>query len=133
MHVRPLFLAARAKSKGPVQSADDVYFYIAEEIEHDLAAVTDKPHGGAATGQGVAPRNQWFLDQYEARGTETYHKPIKIKDKWWAMSESERAAICTDSPGKVSHATVKKGIQLARLSRQEPTNPKLRPRKKLNE
>ena len=68
-------------------------------------------------GTGVAPRNAWFLQQYEAHGTDTYHKPAKIQGKWWHMTDEERAAICPDCPGKATRPTVTQGIKLARKQR----------------
>ena len=68
-------------------------------------------------GKGVAPRNAWFLTQYEARRADTYHKPKKIHDKWWAMTDDERAAICPDASQRVTHAVVVQGIKLARKQR----------------
>ena len=31
----------------------------------------------APTATGIAPRDAWFVTQWEARGTDTYHKPAK--------------------------------------------------------
>jgi hypothetical protein len=73
-------------------------------------------------GEGVAPRNRWFLAQYNARGTDTYHRPKRIQEKWWAMKDEERAAICPDAPGKVSLPAVVQGIKRARLGK--ATKPK---------
>jgi hypothetical protein len=58
------------------------------------------------TGKGVAPRNRWILEQYKARGTETYHKPAKIHAKWVGMTATERAAICPDCPNRIAKSTV---------------------------
>ena len=72
------------------------------------------PKVGVTNGMGVAPRNQWIMTQYEACGTDTYHKPAKIHAKWEAMKATERAVICSDSPNKISRATVEQVIKLAR-------------------
>ena len=68
----------------------------------------------AAAGKGVAPRNLWFLQQWEAQRTDTYHRPKKVYDKWQEMKAEERAAICPGAPGKVSHDAVVQGIKRAR-------------------
>ena len=60
---------------------------------------------------GVAPRNQWFLAQYNAKGTDTYHRPKAIQQKWWDMSDGGRTEICPDAPGRVSHDTVVQAIK----------------------
>ena len=82
-------------------------------------------------GRGVAPRDDWFLKQYEASGTDTYHKPKRIQEKWWDMTEAERAAICPDSPGKVTLDTVKTGNKRAQKRRgSKPTQRTKRRRQK---
>ena len=74
---------------------------------------------------GVAPRNAWSLQQYEASGTDTYHKPVKIHAKWGAMEATERAEICPDSPNKITKAAIVKGIKRARDLRDgKPAKPK---------
>ncbi len=67
----------------------------------------------ALVGKGVAPRNTWIVQQYEAAGTETYHKPAKIHAAWCAMTTTARAAVCPDSPNKISKSTVAAVIKLA--------------------
>jgi hypothetical protein len=69
--------------------------------------------------KGVASRNLWFLQQYEAIGTETYHKPAKIYAKWDGMKVGERAIICPDSPNKITKAAVDSAIKRTRKSRDE--------------
>jgi hypothetical protein len=83
-------------------------------------------------GKGVAPRRRWFLQQYEARGTDTYHKPAKIHASWDRMTATERAAICPDSPNKIAKSTVESDIDRAREQRDEkkPTKPTRKSRKK---
>lgn len=66
---------------------------------------------------GVAPRNRWALQQYEARRTVTYHKPAQVWREWQSMTQEARAAICPDSPGLVDKSAIAKGIQRARLAR----------------
>ena len=79
---------------------------------------------------GVAPRNAKFLEWYEACGTDTYHKPAKIQSKWWALTDKQRAAICPDSPAKVTRQVVVTGIKRARTLRGgELVATKRRPRK----
>jgi hypothetical protein len=63
---------------------------------------------------GVAPRNAWFLTQYEAIATDTYRKPAKIHAKWDAMTTMARAEICPDSPNKIAKATVASIIKRAK-------------------
>ena len=67
--------------------------------------------------EGVTPRNDWFLKQYEASGTDTFHKPAMIYEKWTAMTQAERSAICPASPNKITKATVEQGIKRARKKR----------------
>ena len=44
-----------------------------------------------AAGRGAAPRDDWFLEMHKADGTETYHSPKAILEKWNAMgSNAER-------------------------------------------
>ncbi len=80
----------------------------------------------AVKGKGVAPRNAWFLAQYEAHGTDTYHKPAKIHAKWEAMKATERAEICPDSPNKIAKDTVWSSIkrELAKRDGPKPAKPK---------
>ncbi|MEN6407014.1 MAG: hypothetical protein ABFC77_11145 [Thermoguttaceae bacterium] len=93
-----------------------------EEVLHDAEAID----------RGVAPRNEWIMQQYDAHGTDTYHKPAKIYTKWKAMTATERASICPDSPNKISKATVDQVVKLARKERncQDLAKPKRTPRKK---
>ena len=82
--------------------------------------------------KGVAPRNQWFLKQHEARGTETYGSPKTILETWNTMKTEQRAKICPHSPGKVTNDTVAKGIQTARKVRDgKSQKTKHKPLKKL--
>ena len=67
--------------------------------------------------KGVAPRNAKFLEWYEASGSDTFHKPKRIQEKWWGMTATARTEICPDNPGKVTGDTVVKGIKLARKQR----------------
>ena len=93
----------------------------------DETAVAD-----AVKGRGVAPRNAWFLAQYEARGSETYHKPAKIHAKWEGMTATARADICPDSPNKIAQDTVWSSIkrELAKRDGPKPAKPKRTPAKK---
>ena len=78
-------------------------------------------------GQGAAPRNIWFLEQYEAAGTDTYHKPAKIFDKWDRMTSEGRACICPDCPGKIAKSSVASAIKRARKQRDgKPKEPSSR-------
>jgi len=105
-----------------------------------VAAVQEKPADAAAARpalsspqvirKGVALRNAKFLEWYEARGTDTYHSPKRIQEKWFAMTAEERAAICPDSPGKVSYAAVEQGIKRARKSRDGETTQRKARRKR---
>ena len=70
-----------------------------------------------AASKGVVPRNDWFLGQYEASKTDTFHKPAKIHAKWESMTATERAEICPDSPNKVTRFAVVQGIKRARMLR----------------
>ncbi len=83
-------------------------------IKWSATTVTPPQATEAAAGRGVAPRNEWFLQQWEARGTDTYHRPKKVYDKWQEMKHEERAAICPEASGKVSHDAVVQGIKRAR-------------------
>jgi hypothetical protein len=64
-------------------------------------------------GRSVTLRNRWFLTQHSALGTDTFHSPKAIREKWNRMTESERATICPSSPGKVTKDTVAQAIKLA--------------------
>jgi hypothetical protein len=85
-----------------------------------------------ADGKGVAPRNDWFLAQYETKGTDTYHKPAKIHTKWAAMKATERAEICPDNPNKVTKDAVAKAINRALVKRNDLKSAKAgrKPKKK---
>jgi hypothetical protein len=77
-----------------------------------------KPAAVAVAGsKPVAARNAWFLSQYEAKGTDTYHKPVKVWVKWDAMSQQQRATISPESPNKIAKATVANAIKRARAER----------------
>jgi hypothetical protein len=93
----------------------------AELSAHKQAAVAEPPRTLPA-GKGVAPRDAWFLQQWEARGTDTYHKPAKVHAKWNAMKLPEREAICPDRPERVSRDVVSKGITRARRERDDRPN-----------
>jgi hypothetical protein len=67
--------------------------------------------------EGVASRDRWFVEQYEAIGTDTYHKPAKIWQKWCSMKSSERAGICPAAPNTVTKSAVEKAIKRALASR----------------
>lgn len=63
-------------------------------------------------GCGAEPRDEWFLAQYEAEDTATYHRPAIILKKWSAMPMAERKAICPDAPGSaITTGAVRKAIQ----------------------
>ena len=73
-------------------------------------------------GKGAAPRNDQFLEWYEAKGADTYRSHAKIRDKWNALSWQERETICPDKPqkleeGKKGRQVVIKGIQRAKIRR----------------
>jgi len=79
--------------------------------------------GSTAAGRGVAPRNEWSLEQWETRGAATYRKPSKVCAKWNAMKLSEREAICPDRPEMVLLSAVARGITRARHARDgKPSN-----------
>jgi hypothetical protein len=67
--------------------------------------------------KGVARRDAWFLQQYDARGTDTYHKPAKIHAKWEGMTATARAEICPTSPNKIAKGTVESAIKRGRKER----------------
>ncbi len=75
-----------------------------------------EPPASTAAGKGVAPRNEWFLKQYETPG-DTFHRPSKVCAKWRALKLSEREAICPDSPGPVLQDAVVTAIKRARQAR----------------
>jgi len=83
-------------------------------------------------GCGAAPRDAWFLQRYEADGTDTYHKPAKIHAKWKAMKTTERAEICPASPNTITKGAVEKAIKRALVKRDGPkaAKPRKIPRKK---
>ncbi len=72
------------------------------------------------TTKGVAPRNAKFLEWHEAEGSDTYHKPKRIQETWWAMTDEQRTAICPDNPARVSRVAVSRGISRARKLRGDP-------------
>ena len=86
----------------------------------------------AQAGSGVALRDAWFLQQWEALGTDTYHKPVVIYRKWGYMNQKERAEICPTAPNKIAYEAVVQAIKRARKKRdpQKITKPKRRPHKK---
>ena len=92
--------------------------------EKPAAPDKEVPTGGEQTadtlGKGHAPRDAWFVKQYEANGTDTYHKPAKIHAKWNSMTAQERAEICSDSRNKITKAAVAKAINRALLKRDGP-------------
>ena len=59
---------------------------------------------------GVAPRNDQFLEWYEAKGADTFHSHATIRDKWNALTLQERATICPDRPETIAKGT--KGRQV---------------------
>ena len=85
-----------------------------------------------APGSGFAPRDAWFLRQYEELGSDTYHKPVVIFHQWVRMTQEERATICPTAPNKVGREAVAKAIQrtLQKRKLQESTDPKRKPSKK---
>ena len=88
------------------------------EPEIEKSAATGAPQAvPTAAGKGVAPRNGWFLEQWESHESLTYHKPAKIHATWNAMKLSAREAICPDNPKTVSRAVVSRGITRARHTR----------------
>jgi hypothetical protein len=64
--------------------------------------------------EGVKPRDRWFAGQYNAEGTDTYHKPARIRDTWNALPMERRKAICSKAPGRVTHAAVVQAIKRRR-------------------
>ena len=64
-------------------------------------------------GKGVAPRNRWFKQQYEASGTETYRSHAAIRDKWNRMTKEQRAEICPANTNIVTREGVITGIKRA--------------------
>ncbi len=75
---------------------------------------------GEGQSSGTSPRptsrrNQLWLSWYDDPKGGEHHSPTKIKDRWNAMSQAERAAVAPRASGKVASAeTVKKGIRAAR-------------------
>jgi hypothetical protein len=78
-----------------------------------VPAIEPQPASRETACKGVAPRDAWFLRQYKAIGTDTYHKPKVIQEKWWYMTENQRAEICPNATAKISHAAVAKAIKRA--------------------
>ena len=75
--------------------------------------------GSGKEAAGVAPRNDKFLEWYEAVDTETYHKPAKIRRKWNDMPLKDRQAVCPDHPEIVTQATAVGGVKEARKRRKQ--------------
>ncbi len=122
-----------------VRSLSDEVTQVQRELEGFDAnakaepSATEQPQdNGKITSTGIAPRDAWFVTQYEARGTDTYHKPAKIFAKWDAMTATARAEICPDSPNKIAQGTVASAIKRAIEARdnKEPTKPRRSPRKR---
>jgi len=65
-------------------------------------------------GKGAAPRDDWFLKQYDAVDTDTHHSPATIRTEWNGMRSEDRRAICEGSPSKVSVSAVEKAISRAK-------------------
>jgi hypothetical protein len=78
--------------------------------------------------RGVAPRDRKFVEWYNAPGTDTYHKPAKIHAKWEGMTATQRAAICPESPNKITKFAVTMAIK--RAVGKKPAKPKRAARKK---
>ena len=83
---------------------------LAALIAHPASAV-DRSN---AVGKGVAPRDDWFLKQYDAVDTDTYHSPATIRSEWNGMRIEDRRAICEGSPSNVSVSAVEKAISRAK-------------------
>jgi hypothetical protein len=71
---------------------------------------------------GVAPRNDQFLEWYEAKGADTFRSHATIRDKWNALTLAERQTICPNRPqklqeGKKGRQVVIKGVQRAKICR----------------
>jgi hypothetical protein len=110
-------IALTEELKATLNTANEQTAETKENLSGDVPSATK--------GKGVAPRNAWFLTQWEARGTDTYHKPAKIQDDWWHMTDKQRAEICPDNPARVSRVVVARGISRARELRDGlPTKPK---------
>lgn len=78
----------------------------------------DEPHADVTGAvNGAAPRNTKFLEWYEAEGTETYHKPAMIYQKWKNMTVEKRAEICPGYTNYIAKATVEQSIKRARIKR----------------
>ena len=114
---------------GLAVEVDNVRFFFMQCYRQALAPPEQrpvhapKPTAPTTSAKGVAPRNAWFLQQYEAHGSDTFHKPAKIQDKWWTMTDEQRADICPASPGKVTKAAVVIGIKRARKLRDPRPKP----------
>ena len=59
---------------------------------------------------GTAPRNDQFLEWYEAKGADTFHSHATIREKWNALTSPERENICPDRPETIAEG--KKGRQV---------------------
>ena len=101
-----------------------------ENSQLETAAVVSPQ--AVAPGSGFAPRDAWFLRQYEELGSDTYHKPVVIFHQWVRMTQEERATICPTAPNKIAYEAVVQAIKRARKKRdpQKITKPKRRPHKK---
>lgn len=106
-----------------VQEADDFEAPVADDeqakpVDQQKTTVSergketlDEQDTNGLIGKGVAPRDEWFVRQYEASGTDTYHKPAKVHHKWDTMRLAERAEICPDAPNKVTKSAVEQAIK----------------------
>jgi hypothetical protein len=143
---------ATALAEVPTIDASRLQDCIRDESARAIRAAADKmqaattppaadegPQAPAAdtlsAGRGVAPRNEWFLQQYETPG-DTFHKPSKVCAKWNAMKLPEREAICPDRPETVLRDAVVTGFKRARKSRgdepaarRKPSKPAARPKR----
>jgi hypothetical protein len=91
----------------------------------EAAMAPEAPTPATPATKGTASRDRWFLEQYEARGTDTYHKPAKIHGKWDEMKAADRAKLSPESPNKVTKSAVVQAIKRARMKRDgKPAKPK---------
>ena len=103
--------------KTECQPADEQQTTVSERGNETL----DEQDTNGLIGKGVAPRDEWFVRQYEASGTDTYHKPAKVHHKWDTMRMAERVEICPDAPNKVTKSAVEQAIKrfIKKRDRQE--------------
>jgi hypothetical protein len=102
------------------------------EQRHLLGPLPDEPElapnpepAAVAESKGVALRDRWFLSQYEAYGTDTYHRPAAVHKLWNGMTKEQQVTICPTAPGKVAYDTVVMAIKRARIQRDgKPSKPK---------